>query len=580
MSFDPFNPHHKARLRDSIRANDENLRPYRDFRKLLIRAYANSHYADNSARKNSPLNQWALAVEGLMNALTGGTPQLSLEPNNKILKPFAADFEQVVNTELKLLNFGATVSQWVQEAVFGLGCIKVGYMSEEYLEIMPGHPQEAVSMFADVVDLDDVVLDMSAKRFDEMKYSGNRYRANLEEVRENPRFDESRKFIEQQRSKEFGADGSERAQHIGAQLENERVLEEQCELMDLFFPEEQLMITCANDGGTILRVLEWNGPVRGPYHYLGLADVPSNLMPKCPGQDLYDTNEAIQGIARKLYRQAASMKRYGVGQKGDDGDAKAHKDAADGEMILVENPEAVKEMSLGGPDQMLVALYQVLQQEFSRSAGNLDAMLGLAPQSETAKQDELIQGQVNARIMKMGEKLRHAVTEVMKDIGWYLWREDVRTFYDSRPVEGTSSREEIELAPSDREGDFLDYKFEVNPHSLVSRTPQQRFQTVLAVLERLMPFMQPGMPINLEKLLAAAADKLGEPLLREVYAEPQIRQEDKSAEQRQSPVTQRTYERVSRPAASARGNAQTAMNMAMGNNVQPAMAGAMNRSTS
>ena len=576
-----MNPQDMGKLRESMRANEEGLKVYRDFNTLLTRAFANQRYSDNSADKASPLNQWALTVDSLMTSLTGGTPQLSLTTPNPLLKPFAANFTKVINTELKLLKFGKTVANWVLDAIFGIGTLKIGYMSEEYVEIMPGHPQEAVSLFADPIGMDDIILDMSAKRFEQMKYCGNKYRANLEAVRDNRRFSKkNRENINEMVNREWGTSGQEKPQAIGSHLENKRVLEKQCELVDLFFPEEQILITCAEGENSLrlLRVVEWNGPVRGPYHYLGLSQVPGNLMPKCPGHDLYDAHDTIQGIHRKLFRQVHAMKKFGVGRKGEDTDAETIGKISDGSLAMVEDPDAVKEMILGGPDQMLQAFVAYLTQEYSRQSGNLDSQLGLGPQSETAKQDAMISGQVNARQQAMAGKVMESVTDVMQDLGWYLWREDVRTFYDSRQLEGTSTTHKIEMAPSDREGDFIDYNFSVNPYSLAARSPQQQVQTMMSVLERIFPLLQPGIPINPQKLLEILADRLDMPELLELFNIQQAPEQSEGAEVRQSPVTTRNYERTSSPGASRQGNAQTAMHMAQGNEVQPSMAAAMGRS--
>ena len=175
----------------------------------------------------------------------------------------------------------------------------------------------------------------------------------------------------------------------------------------------------------------------------------------------------------------------------------------------------------------------------------------------------------------MSAKVVDAVVEACKDIGWYLWREDVRTLYGRRRIAKTDRWKDVAIAPSDREGDFLDYHFTVNPYSLIRRTPQQKLEALTATMERIVPLLQPGMPINPEKLLQIYAKGLDLPELMEVFGAVEPPQD--TPQQRQSPVTTRKYERTSRPGASREGSAQTAMAMANGKGVQDSMRDAQYR---
>jgi hypothetical protein len=215
-------------------------------------------------------------------------------------------------------------------------------------------------------------------------------------------------------------------------------------------------------------------------------------------------------------------------------------------------------------------------QEYSRQAGNLDLQLGLGSQADTLGQEQMQGSQVSDNNAEMQRIVLEATTEVIKDIGWYLWKDDMRVYQDRRMLTGNTPHD-IEITPDMRDGDVLDYHFSVNPYSMTSKTPQQRAQALVGTMERLAPFLQPGMPIDPEKLLRIFAKYLDMPELMEVYAVQPNPEQDTGPQMRQSPVTTRNYVRQSKPGASREGNAQTAMNRAAGQRVAPAMAAAEQR---
>ena len=67
--------------------------------------------------------------------------------------------------------------------MFSIGIVKQGLASGAVGEIM-GFTHNVGQPFADVVSLDDWVHDMTAKRWEQVGYAGNRYRIPLDEARE------------------------------------------------------------------------------------------------------------------------------------------------------------------------------------------------------------------------------------------------------------------------------------------------------------------------------------------------------------------------------------------------------------
>jgi hypothetical protein len=84
------------------------------------------------------------------------------------------------------------------------------------------------------------------------------------------------------------------------------------DLVEVYLPKEQLIVTLPFGPGfgddDVLRVVEYEGPERGPFHMLGFAYVPDNVLPVPPASIWYYLQVMGNRIARKIGRQAERMK--------------------------------------------------------------------------------------------------------------------------------------------------------------------------------------------------------------------------------------------------------------------------------
>ena len=160
-------------------------------------------------------------------------------------------------------------------------------------------------------------------------------------------------------------------------------------------------------------------------------------------------------------------------------------------------------------------------------------------------------------------------TEVFEAIRWYLYHEQnepipITKEVGTMRIPATFDAEKAAMQP----GGFDSYQMSIEPYTDIYRSPEQRFQTLLSLWERLiMPGVQLGVvdsTPDMERLLEIAAQYLDLPeikqLLREVLPEEQEMMQ--GGEARQSPTTTRNYVRRSAPGPTRSGNAMTAMQMA------------------
>jgi hypothetical protein len=458
----------------------------------------------------------------------------------------------------------------VQEALFSVGILKCGLVDSDYIELIPGEPVPTQDYYCEVIEFEDFAYDVTATSFDRASYLANRYLVDRDALLEMDLDEEVRRKIKGYSKGSMG-NGAERHDRIGPGSNDGEFDEfvEQVALWDVWLPEHQLLLTLLDDKecGAVVRSVDWDGPPRGPYHFLKFMDVPGSAMPLAPGQLLRSLNKSENALFRKLIRQAERQKTIGLVQAGQNIDAEAIRNASDGQLVPVQNPGVVNEYSFGGASQESLMFAMQIDQLFSRMAGNLDTMGGLSTQADTASQEQMIGAAVSKKAAKMGKAVIDATTAVIEDLLYYMWSDPIREYKVSRPLLGGKFELEGTITPEDREAEnFEDLKVKVDPYSMQYRSPQEKVSQILQLLTQVVApmapmFAQQGFQVNVRKLFEKLAKEMNEPDIMEIFETGvQVEVQGGGDRPRQSPVTHRTNERVSRSAGpSQRGMANQMM---------------------
>lgn len=578
MRFDPNKFVDIRRLSSSVFKAHDALDGFRENRRDAVNEYAGSYYSSkpSSTSTHMPVNMLALMVDIYQMYLAGDSPQVMLSTNNKELKVAAADWEAIINSEIKDIQLDDTIRRWVLEAIFGLGVLKCGLVDSEYIELLPGTPVPTQEYYCDVIDLDDFAYDTSAPSFSKAAWVADRYRVDKDAL-EDAGYDKSavREALSSESETISYTDGN-RASHVGMpETEDfannkEEYLVDQVEVWDVWIPEKQLIVTIPNKKECTrpLRVVDWVGPSRGPYHFLSFLDVPGNAMPLAPAQLMRSMNKSINAIFRKLVAQANRQKTVTAVLNSSVKDGNAIRKARDGDMITVDDVNGVHEIKFGGPAPENLAFGLQLDQMFSRLAGNLDAMGGLGAQADTAAQEQMIGSAASKKAGKMARAVVDRTVEVIEDMLFYLWSDPHRVYTGTRPILGTELQEPVRIEPSDRIGDMAEFTVKVEPYSMQYRGPQQKVQEVVNLINLTAPllpyFQQQGMQINSTKLYSLLAKYLSMPEINEIFETTGMPMPQSSGDDaKQSPVTHRTNERISRSAGSPSANQQNMVSQLM-----------------
>ena len=538
-----------------------------------VEQFAGKHYQANGAKKATPTNLLELAVTIYERLLAARTPQCSVSTEAPELKPTAANFEIVLNQLPKEIKLGNTIRRAVKSAMFSMGIVKIGIAGSDPRPNMGDEP------FVSLVNIDDYFVDMSARSWDEIQFEGNEYWLDADMIQ--------KLYGVSLAADDYSGDSTTGVKQTNAITSGEareplygRVL-----LRDVYLVRENALLTYAVQTKKEIRRMPWDGPEGTPYVKLWFSDVPGNLMPLPPVAVWKDMHVLANQIYRKLAKQAVSKKNIAGVLGGTDEEINRIKGAADGEAVRVAGAK-IEKLDIGGIDNGNLAFFLQNRDLFSLLAGNLDSLGGLSPQAETATQDKLINEAANARIQAMADRTTEFCREIFKRLAWYVWTDPIRV----RKFRKYASKEfnigvDVQWTPETRDGDFMDYNFDISVFSMQDDSPATRMQKLTNVwntfiLPAMDIFREQGAVIDAKALTDYLAKNANLPILSDMvkFMEQQPPVSTPSAMlpqpdyvSRKPPVTRRVYERVNRPGSmTERGKSAVLSQILLGGKPQAA----------
>jgi len=581
------------RLRRAMDNSRRKLEPFRTRHKEALEQYVGVYYSDDGAKQPVYVNLMELASQIYERQLAARPPKVLVRTHDKTIRPYGVKLEDALNRQLKDFKVHRSLRRAVKSSLFSMGILKVGtQVIGSYAE--EGFDFQKTRAYVSDVLLDDWVHDMTAHVPEAIDFCGHRFRMDLDEARNEKTFVKSvRENLRPMEGLNFNESGDERVNVISQGASRyEGFLTDKIELWEIYLPKDKLVVTLGpNEDDKPLKVVEWDGPPNqlGPYHLLWFSEVPGNAMPLAPAMLWRGMHDVANGLFRKLVREAQRYKVVGLTRGVDSEDAERIRQASDGDIVGVDNPDAVQEKMFGGLDQRNFAFMLQVKQLFSWQAGNLDLLGGLGAQSQTATQDQMLMSSANQRIAGMQDEVRLFTKKVITDLGFHVWQDPVESYPVTLNFEPMGAVDTF-LTPEEREShDYLLHEMEVEPYSMQFTSPEQRLQKIHQIMQGvvlpLQPFMaEQGLGVDYKALLEAYSRYSDLPELKDIIVglddlDPSRGPEQ--PEQRQSPqggTTHRVNERISRPGATPGGAEDTLINTLMGGNSQPSEMDAMARS--
>jgi hypothetical protein len=410
---------------------------------------------------------------------------------------------------------------------------------------------DAGQPYALTVDFDDYILDPAARRIEEASFVGHRVRVPRQMLLDSDQYDHDQVV----RLPTAGNDPFERrdtqtiSQHeiTPAQIND---LQDYVEVREIWVPAADALVTCPGGSQTYdnyLRIEDYDGPDEGPYTYLSLTPpMPNNPMPIAPVAVWYDLHIAANKMAKKVMEQAERQKDITVYKPSAADDAQEIVDAGDGEAIGVQDVDGAKVLSFGGQQRSNESHLQQLSYWFNLCSGNTDQLGGMRSDANTATQANILQGNANVRVEDMRDIVYLRTRDVQRKLAWYLHTDPLialplikRTPIPARTAIGPMGpiiipprvdEEQVILSPDSRQGDFLDFHFEIEQRSMSRLDPAQRVQKMLILTGKVIPALaqaamvcqQMGVQFSFAKCLIRTAKEMDIEWMDEVFFDPEF----------------------------------------------------------
>lgn len=567
--MNPNNEKHMKRLTRAVDWSKKRLEPYRDHRRKAVKAYLGNHYNDTQLNAPCPDNQLAQSINIYMRYLFGGSPQVLVTAKEEG-KPYFADmFSKAMTGLMEKMSFGEKVCDIVGDSLFSpMGISKTGLQQPRKID--PDRPG-AGDPFTERVDFDDWFHDMAASRWSEVEYCGDEYLLPLDMVKDAERFDKKvRNKLEPDELGVHEPGGGERVDELGEGGKTDiESISDQIKMRDIWLArEQQLVVVAVQHPDEPLEVIDWAGPSNGPYDRLYYFSIPGKTLPLPPVAQLVDLNMITNQLFTKAVDAALHEKDVvGVGREAKE-DADRMMASPNFETVVMDRPDLIKRIQVGGLSQSALAMWIQSAQLFNARAGNLDALGGLSPGAETLGQDQMLTETASRLVNHMQQRVIDFVRRICRDLTWYLW------FNQNGPIsilrDLGSNRYVKNFTADFRVGGYFDYLYDIAPYTMQSRTPKQRMAQVMQWLQQvILPaapmFAQSGKTLDAGKLLELIQTYDDLPELGRLLTKIDPEMMDQMGAQQQvqkSPVSRRTYERINRPGRT-RQAADYAMTQAM-----------------
>ncbi len=565
---------HLLDMVDHSRTKLEDVREAR--RRLLDRAKGSEWFP---SKERTPINQLAQQEWALVQHLAGGDPKALVLPGGSGMEAAAYEQTLAINAVAQRLNLRRKFRRLVQDALYGIGIVRIGMVRGRNVpiqEIAPELDEEGEvgigQLELQIISLESWVHDCQADCLEEREFCGHAYWVDKEDIGEYlPGVKAA--DIEVGEKRWIDEHGHEMAGAIsrGVDGEGQAGFRDKYWLWDLWVPKENVIVTTPVDGtGENAHVRPWRSRPGGPYLFLYYRELPDQAIPISIQADLALVHDSLNSTFRKLIDQTAAAKTVLGYKPGHEGDAENIRDASSRQIVQMRDPTSVQEFNFNGPDQAMLGFFLQEREIASIIGGNTDVLAGLGVQAPTATQEKMVSETAGGKVALHEVDTADFQMEVFEAIRWYLYHEQQEPIDIVGEIEGTDIRFAQTFSASKAQampGSFGSFQLKIEPYTGTYRSPEQRFQSLLMLWERL---IMPGVSLgvldgtpDMGRLLEIAAQYLDMPEVRSLVrpVSPEEQEMASGGEARQSPTTTRNYVRHSAPGPTRSGNAMQALQM-------------------
>lgn len=521
MPFDPKDSEDISRLRSASSDAYTRMKFQRAQRKEIIDRIAGPYYSEHGSTAPSPENNFETYVDIMKGFLVPTNPKVLIRSGERSFEETRELLELAVNTATTDAGLEETLRAGVVDALVLMSVIKVG---QELAD--DGQTGE---IFAENVSFDDFVFDIAATKWKDISFIGHRYEM------EHDKFMESDNFTDKQKDDIVPSTSRYELDEIhGADRDAFRTFGEAeytgfvkyVHFWDLYLPSFGLLVTVPVNGpASASSFVEWEGPQAptgtGPFHILGFSELPGTVIPLSPLLTGIDLHDIANAVLWKVGQQAERAKKLLTFEGPAEEDAERIRVYPDGSSIRVDHADKVRVQTFDGPDSNVLGFQILASRKFKEKMGSLNLLGGISADSDTARQDALLDKRASARVETMAKRVRDNAQDIFRAFTWYLYRDPEKVYNIRQPIQGTDRTREINFTPEDRTIDLTRFGIEIDPFSMDVVPPKSRLSRFVQYYQQVIrPDLQlrarQGSTVNFAKF-DEIASKLGNmPEIREI----------------------------------------------------------------
>ena len=525
--LNPLNPEHRLRLAQAVEYSWTELDRFARMRDNTIKAYLGvSQFTpgdywgalDKKYQKSLPKgNLLQTAGLSLQIALAYGEPQFLCTARTPEHAGIADQFELAINRMAKLLDLGETARSIAADSFFGYGIFKTGVMR------LPLGAQEATGLqFGPCVcrvGQRNFLYDLTASEWGKVSFVGDIYEFPLEEAKE---------LYPHAADRLSGMTDSDRfdTKHIVPRPSRFNSPEKSVLFIDLQFPGSKAVATwmVRNESFGMLAdeplvVRDYDGHWSGVYGVLNHLYSPDELVPVAQAESVKAIHYLFNDLMDITGNQARNAKINPLYQQAAEKDMRKIWDAGDRMPVGVIDPNRFGQFEIPGPTQSQTTYMAMLMQMFKMFVPTSDD----PARAPTATQAGLDRQDTNAVVSEARRKFNRVLQLVGYKLGHLMFNQPDLILPASRPV-APGSNVMVDMTWRQPSGwvKIDDFDLNIEPYSTQLRTPEQRRDLMLGMIQQITMIMQSramGSPINVEKTIKMLSRLSGEPELLELYEE-------------------------------------------------------------
>lgn len=508
---------YRERLWRAHIASRRGMKPFLQARRDVFEHFAGPRYGTERRRGRKLLNkvnQGLLIFSRLLAARNPAVRVRSELPEGRFV---ASLFTLVMTKAVGDLGLQRTMQEMVMDALALYGMAKVCEVDSPMILDHGGESVPLSKLSVSRVSPDRATWDMAARSLDARQFVGDLADVDLDALKEDKRYKNTDGLTGERDSERDGSGWQDSAESLSRDTDiHSEGLYDRARVWNFHIPRENIVVTLSEDGGTTLRVSDFEGPDGGPYDFLGFVEMPDNPMPVGPATHWLEPALLIETLADKMGRQAERQKQNPVGMAENKADMRTAQEARDGEWIALDAPGQIQTISTGGVDQLNFGYLHWLIGSLNVQMGNIDLLSGGSAQSDTATQDQMLMRQANLVVDDMRQTTVASARRIVEKVAYYKYH----NLLDESSVALGSPDLGVEIERrfgADARGvDWADLGLDIQPFSMLPKTPAAELAEIreflLEVLAPLAPLAQEqGVTIPLESLVAIWADRTGVP---------------------------------------------------------------------